>query len=168
MSRPRMSGRSLVRCLALLLVCGSGSPVSAEEDFARFCGVEHCIGVGNGTDAICLALRALGVGAGHEVLVPANSFIATSEAVTMAGARPAFVDCDPLTYNMDVEGLTRAITSRSKAVIPVHLYGRPAQMDEIKQIASDHGLFVVEDAAQAHGAEYHTRTATAPGPTPSR
>ncbi|HYA41200.1 MAG TPA: aminotransferase class I/II-fold pyridoxal phosphate-dependent enzyme, partial [Syntrophobacteraceae bacterium] len=117
-----------------------------EDDFARFLGVRYCIGVGNGTDAIYIALRALGVGNGDEVITAANSFIATSEAITLTGARAVFVDCDPQTYNLDTERVARAIGPRTKAIVPVHLYGRPADMIEVRQLASQHGLFVVEDA----------------------
>jgi dTDP-4-amino-4,6-dideoxygalactose transaminase len=136
---------------------------SFEKAFAFFCGAKHCIGVGNGTDALFIALRALGIGPGDEVIVPANTFIATSEAVTMAGAKVAFVDIDPKTYNMDankleeyLESSTRHSTlgTRPRAVIPVHLYGQPADMDAILDIARKFNLKVIEDAAQAHGALY--------------
>lgn len=130
---------------------------SFEEDFARFCGTEHCVGVGNGTDALFIALKALGIGEGDEVLTAANSFIATSEAITMTGARVVFVDIDPGTYNIDVQKIEAKITPRSKAIIPVHLYGQPADMDPVLEIAKRHGLRVVEDAAQAHGATYKGR-----------
>jgi dTDP-4-amino-4,6-dideoxygalactose transaminase len=125
--------------------------------FARYCGVAHCIGVANGTDAITIALRALGVGPGDEVITAANSFIATSEAVTMAGARVVFVDIDPRTFNIDVAQIERKITAKTKAIIPVHLYGQPADMDPIRAIANRHGLRVVGDAAQAHGSSYKGR-----------
>jgi dTDP-4-amino-4,6-dideoxygalactose transaminase len=128
-----------------------------EEAFARYCGVGHCVGVANGTDAIALALRALGVGPGDEVITAANSFIATSEAITMAGARVVFVDVDPRTYNIDVGQIEQKVTAKTKAIIPVHLYGQPADMDAIRDIASRHRLFVVGDAAQAHGALYRSR-----------
>ncbi len=134
---------------------------SFEKAFADFCGVKHCVGVGNGTDALFIALKVLGIGAGDEVLVPANSFIATSEAVTMTGARVAFVDVNPGTYNMDPgrleDYLKKRVTSRPKAVIPVHLYGQPADMDPILSLADRYGLKVIEDAAQAHGAHYKGR-----------
>ena len=130
---------------------------SFEEAFAAFCSTKHCIGVGNGTDAIYIALRALGITRGDEVITVANSFIATSEAIGMTGAKVMFVDCDPQSYNMDVEKLRKAITGRTKAIVPVHLYGLPSNMPEIKAIADRFGLFVVEDAAQAHGAEIHGR-----------
>jgi dTDP-4-amino-4,6-dideoxygalactose transaminase len=128
-----------------------------EEAFAAFCGVEHCIGVGNGTDALFLALKTLGIGPGDEVITVANSFIATSEAITMTGARVVFVDIHPRTYNIDVSRIEEKITSKTKALIPVHLYGQPADMDPILEIARKHHLRVVEDAAQAHGAMYKGR-----------
>ncbi len=142
---------------------------SFESAFAEFCNVKHCVGVGNGTDALYIALRSLGIGAGDEVITAANSFIATSEAITMTGAKVAFVDIDPKTYNIDVNKLddylkkSHALSPmRSacmpKAIIPVHLYGQPADMDSILEIANKYNLKVVEDAAQAHGALYRDRT----------
>jgi dTDP-4-amino-4,6-dideoxygalactose transaminase len=125
-----------------------------EAAFARYCGAQHCVGLANGTDAIALALRALGIGPGDEVITAANSFIATAEAITMAGARVVFVDIDPSTYNIDVAGIEAKITPRTRAIIPVHLYGQPADMDPIRDIARRHGLRIVGDAAQAHGALY--------------
>jgi len=125
-----------------------------EEAFARFCGVKQCVGVANGTDALFIALKTLGIGPGDEVITVANSFIATSEAITMAGAQVVFVDIDPLTYNMDASRLEEKITPRTKAIIPVHLYGQPADMDPILAIAKKHDLRVIGDAAQAHGAVY--------------
>jgi dTDP-4-amino-4,6-dideoxygalactose transaminase len=130
---------------------------SFEEAFAAFCGVKYCVGVGNGTDAIYIALRAMGVGPGDEVITAANSFIATSEAITMTGARVVFVDINPQTYNMDVTKIEEKVNSRTKAIVPVHLYGQPADMDPILEIAKKHNLKVVEDAAQAHGATYKGR-----------
>jgi len=128
-----------------------------ENDFAAFCSTKFCIGVGNGTDAISIALRALGIGEGDEVITAANSFIATSEAITMTRAKVVFVDINPETYNIDVEKIEDKITSKTKAIIPVHLYGQPAGMDRILEIAKKYNLRVVEDAAQAHGAEYKGR-----------
>lgn len=125
-----------------------------EEEFARYCGVGHCVGVANGTDAIALALRAIGVGPGDEVITAANSFIASSEAVTMVGARVVFVDIDPWTCNIDVSQIERKVTPKTKAIVPVHLYGQPADMGPIRDIADRHGLRIVGDAAQAHGARY--------------
>ena len=129
-----------------------------ERAFAEFCGVKHCIGVGNGTDALYIALKSLGIGDGDEVITAANTFIATSEAITMTGARVVFVDIDPVTYNIDVEKLEEKITSRTRAIVPVHLYGQPADMDPLLDIARSNNLKIVEDAAQAHGAIYRGRT----------
>ena len=132
-----------------------GPHVAAFEDaFARYCGGSHCVGVANGTDALFVALKALGIGAGDEVITVANSFVATSEAIRMAGAQVVFVDIDPATYNLDVSRLEERITPRTKAIIPVHLYGQPADMAPIAEIARTHGLRIVGDAAQAHGALY--------------
>jgi dTDP-4-amino-4,6-dideoxygalactose transaminase len=128
-----------------------------EIAFAKTIGVEHCIGVGNGTDALIIALKTLGIGAGGEVIVPANSFIATSEAVTAAGAKVVFVDNHPETYNIDVSKIETAITSRTKAIIAVHLYGQPADMDGVTEIARKHNLYVIEDSAQGHLAEYKSK-----------
>jgi dTDP-4-amino-4,6-dideoxygalactose transaminase len=128
-----------------------------EEAFASFCGARHCIGVGNGTDAIFIALKCMGIGEGDEVIVPANSFIATAEAVTQTGARVVFADINPKTYNIDVAGIAKRISQKTKAIIPVHLYGQPADMEPLLALAAKHGLKVIEDAAQAHGAEYKGR-----------
>jgi len=127
---------------------------SFEKAFAEFCNVKHCIGVGNGTDALFIALKALGIGKGDDVITAANSFIATSEAITMTGAKVVFVDINPQTYNIDVNKIEEKITSNTKAIIPVHLYGQPADMDPILDLAKKYNLKVLEDAAQAHGAEY--------------
>ncbi len=129
-----------------------------EDAFAGFCGVRHCIGVGNGTDALFIALKTLGIGAGDEVITVANSFIATSEAITLTGARVVFVDINPTTYNIDAHRIEEKITARTKAIVPVHLYGQPADMDPILRLARKHGLKIVEDCAQAHGARYKGRT----------
>lgn len=126
-----------------------------EKDFADYCGVEHCIGCGNGLDALMLALKALGVGAGDEVLVPSNTYIATALAVTYTGATPVFVEPDIRTYNIDPMRLEAALTERTKAVMPVHLYGQSCDMGPIMAFAKKHGLYVVEDCAQAHGATYN-------------
>ncbi len=128
-----------------------------EAAFARFCGVKHCVGVGNGTDALFIALRALGIGRGDEVITVANSFIATSEAISLTGARVRFVDIGPGTYNIDPQRIEREIGAKTKAIVPVHLYGQPADMDPILEVARRHGLRVIEDAAQAHGAIYDGR-----------
>lgn len=135
-----------------------GRPVSLfEQAFAAWVNAQHCLSVANGTDAIEIALRALGVGEGDEVVVPANSFIATSEAVTSVGARVVFADSRPDDYTIDPDDIRRKISSRTKAIIPVHLYGQPADMDAIMEIAREHGLFVLEDTSQAHGALYKGR-----------
>jgi dTDP-4-amino-4,6-dideoxygalactose transaminase len=132
-----------------------GAQVKAfEEAFAAYCGVDHCVGVANGTDALFIALRTLGIGPGDEVITAANSFVATSEAIKMAGAQVVFVDVDPATYNIDVTQVEAKVTARTKAIIPVHLYGQPADMDPLRTIAASYGLKIVGDAAQAHGALY--------------
>lgn len=130
-----------------------------EDEFARYCGVKHCIGLGNGLDAIKLLLIAHGIGAGHEVIVPSNTFIATWLAVTQCGATPVPVEPLISTYNLSAEKVEAAITPKTKAIIPVHLYGQPADMDAINVIAERHKLVVIEDAAQAHGALYKGRKA---------
>jgi dTDP-4-amino-4,6-dideoxygalactose transaminase len=131
---------------------------SFESAFAEFCNVRHCIGVGNGTDALFIALKTLGIGSGDEVITAANSLIATSEAITMAGAKVVFVDINSRTYNIDTNKIEEKITSQTKAIIPVHLYGQPADMDPISALAKKYNLKVVEDAAQAHGALYKGET----------
>jgi dTDP-4-amino-4,6-dideoxygalactose transaminase len=125
-----------------------------EREFAAYCGTEYCVGVATGLDALYLSLRALGIGPGDEVILPGNTFVATALAVSYAGAAPVTVDPDPTTCNMCGKGLEEALTERTKAVIPVHLYGQAAQMDEIMAFAGRHGLKVVEDCAQAHGATF--------------
>jgi dTDP-4-amino-4,6-dideoxygalactose transaminase len=125
-----------------------------ESEFAAYCGAKHCIGVGNGLDAIHLILRGYDIGAGDEVIVPSHTFIATWLGVTFAGAVPIPVESCLQTYNLDPRKVEAAITSRTKAIIPVHLYGQPADMAPIRDVARRHGLKVVEDAAQAHGARY--------------
>lgn len=128
-----------------------------ERDFAEYVGAEFCVGVNSGTAALHLALAACGVGPGDEVVVPANTFFATAEAVSNAGARPVFVDADPVSYTLDAEKLEAAVTEHTRAVIPVHLYGQAADMDAVLEIAERRNLIVVEDAAQAHGALYKGR-----------
>ncbi|MBN1916914.1 MAG: DegT/DnrJ/EryC1/StrS family aminotransferase [Verrucomicrobia bacterium] len=134
-----------------------------ESSFARFVGVRHGIGVSSGTEALHLALRAAGVGPGDEVITVANTFIATVLAITLAGAKPVLVDCEPEGYEIDVNQLRAAVTERTKAIMPVHLYGQCADMDPILELAHRKGLVVIEDAAQAHGAEYKGRSAGAMG-----
>ena len=125
-----------------------------EKEFAAYCEAKACVGVGNGTDALYLTLRALGVGAGDEVITVAHTFIATSEAISMTGATPIFIDVRDDTMLMDPALIEPAITSKTKAIIPVHLYGQSCDMDAIMEIARKHGLKVVEDAAQAHGGRW--------------
>ncbi|WP_264212588.1 DegT/DnrJ/EryC1/StrS family aminotransferase [Leisingera thetidis] len=145
---------------AVLRVARSGSYIlgpeveAFEADFARFTGAPHCLGTGNGLDALVLALKAMGIGPGDEVIVPANTYIATWLAVSFCGA--TIVPVEPLeaTHNIDPEAAAAAITSRTKAIIPVHLYGQPADMDPLLQLSERHGLHLLEDAAQAHGARY--------------
>ena len=139
----------------------AGGPYVAkfETEFAAFCQTKHAVGVGNGTDAIWLGLLAMGVGPGDEVITVPSTFMATAEAITYTGAKPVFVDIDEKTYTLDPSLLERAITPRTKAVIPVHLFGQMADMDPIMEIARRYKLYVVEDACQAHGAEYKGRKA---------
>ncbi len=130
-----------------------------EEEFAAFCEVQYAVGVDSGTSALELALRAYDIGPGDEVITAANSFIASALAISHAGATPVLVDVDPFTHTIDVTGIERAITSRTKAILPVHLYGHPAHMDPIRQLAEQRGLIVIEDACQAHGTRYKGRRA---------
>lgn len=125
-----------------------------EEAFAGYCGTQYCVGVGNGLDALMLALKALGVGPGDEVIVPSNTYIATALAVTYVGAKPVFVEPDIRTFNINPERIREAITPRTKAIMPVHLYGQACDMDPILELAGRYSLFVVEDCAQSHGALY--------------
>jgi dTDP-4-amino-4,6-dideoxygalactose transaminase len=142
---------------------GGAAVAGFENAFAKFCEVKHAIGVANGTDALLLALKALGIGRGDEVITAANSFVATAEAIVHSGATPVFVDVDPSTYNIDVNQIENHITARTKAIIPVHLYGQPADMLPIVDLARLYGLKVIEDAAQAHGARYYGRRAGSMG-----
>ena len=125
-----------------------------EKEFAAYCGTGYAIGVGNGLDALMLCLKALEIGAGDEVIVPSNTYIATALAVTYVGASPILVEPDPATYNIDPSRIEEAITDKTKAIMPVHLYGQACDMDPILEVAKKHGLYVVEDCAQAHGALY--------------
>jgi dTDP-4-amino-4,6-dideoxygalactose transaminase len=134
-----------------------------EAEYADYCGAAHCVGVGNGLDALILALRALDIGPGDEVIVPANTYIATWLAVSHVGATPVPVEPDPATCNLDPARLEAAVTPRTRAVMPVHLYGQPADLDAIVTVARRHGLKVVEDGAQAHGARYKGRRLGAHG-----
>ncbi len=137
-----------------------GSELSTfEQEFAAYCGTEHCVGVGNGLDALHLILRAYGIGAGDEVIVPTNTFIATWLAVSYAGATVVPVEPDAQTHNLDAKLLEAAVTPRTRSVIAVHLYGQPAEMDTIQAVARKHQLTLIEDAAQAHGARFAGRRA---------
>jgi dTDP-4-amino-4,6-dideoxygalactose transaminase len=129
-----------------------------EREFARFVGCEHAVGVSSGLDALRLALLAMDVGPGDEVILPANTYIATALAVSAGGARPVLVDCDPPTYNIDANLIEPAVTSRTKAIIPVHLTGQSAHMDLILEVAGRHGLHIIEDTAQSHGTLYKGRS----------
>lgn len=128
-----------------------------EKEFAAYCGVKHCVAVNSGTSALHLALLAAGVKPGDEVITTPNTFVATAEAISYTGAKPVFVDIDPRTANIDPRHIARAVTSRTRAILPVHLYGLPAEMDPILEIASRRNLAVMEDACQAHGAHYRGR-----------
>jgi dTDP-4-amino-4,6-dideoxygalactose transaminase len=134
-----------------------------EENFAKFCDAKHCIGVGNGTDALEISIEALNIPKGSEIIVPANSFISSSEAVTRQGHKVVFVDCDQNNYTICLDDLKTRITSKTKAIIAVHLYGHPCHMDNLKKIASKANLFIIEDCAQAHGAMFNQRKVGAIG-----
>ncbi|WP_455376998.1 DegT/DnrJ/EryC1/StrS family aminotransferase [Petrachloros mirabilis] len=134
-----------------------------EKEFAEFCGASHAVGVGSGTDALWFVLLGLGIGPGDEVITVPMTFMATTEAISFCGATPVLVDIEPKTYTMDPAKLERAITPRTKAIIPVHLYGQMADMDPILDLAKRHRLHIIEDACQAHGAEYKRRKAGSMG-----
>ena len=143
--------------------CGGAFTEAFEAEFASFCGATYAVGVGSGTEALRMTLIALGIGRGDRVVTVPNSFIATAEAISMTGATPVFVDVDPDTYTMDVAALEAVITQDTMAIIPVHLYGHPADMDGIMRVADSHGIPVIEDACQAHGALYKGRMVGAIG-----
>ncbi|HEY2386218.1 MAG TPA: DegT/DnrJ/EryC1/StrS family aminotransferase [Candidatus Binatia bacterium] len=136
----------------------NGPDVTAfEAEFATFCQARHCVGVSSGLEALRLILAALSIGQGDEVILPANTFVATALAVSAVGATPVLVDCDPVTANLTAELVAEAITPRTKAIIPVHLYGQPVDLDPLHALARAHGIPLIEDAAQAHGAAYRGR-----------
>src|SRR2546430_9236326 len=151
-------GESLRAAFGRVLDSGSyvlGSEVTSfESEFAEYCGVSQCVGAGNGLDALHLILRGFEIGPGDEVIVPSNTYIATWLAVSIVGAKPVPVEPDLRTYNIDPKRIEEAITPRTRAIVAVHLYGQPADMDPILAVAKRYGLKVIEDAAQAHGAYY--------------
>src|SRR5579859_7218990 len=140
-----------------------GDVAAFEEEFGRYCGAEHCVGLDSGMSALELGMRAMGIGPGDEVVTPAGSFIASSSAISFTGATPVWVDVDPHTYNIDPALIEAAITPQTKAIMVVHLYGQPADMDRVLSVAERHGLPVIEDACQAHGAHYKGRRAGSMG-----
>ncbi|GFO53234.1 glutamine--scyllo-inositol aminotransferase [Geomonas sp. Red276] len=146
--------RAIARVIEESAFIGGKPVASFEESFASYQQAAHCVGVANGTDALEIVLKALELPAGSEVIVPANTFIATSEAVTSAGLKVVFCDCDPATYTISVADAARKVTPATRAIIPVHLYGQPCDMDAVMALAQKHGLAVVEDCAQAHGAQF--------------
>lgn len=160
-AEPSLTGNELAYvtdCVTSSWISSIGAYIPRfENEFARFCGVKHGIATSNGTTALHLALTICGIGAGDEVIVPSLTFVATANAVVYTGATPVFVDSEPRTWNIDPDDVARKITPRTKAIIPVHLYGHPANMDAINDLARAHDLFVIEDAAEAHGAEYKGR-----------
>jgi dTDP-4-amino-4,6-dideoxygalactose transaminase len=153
------------RVIASCAFAGGPFVEEFEQEFAKFCGCNHAIGVGSGTEALWLSLVALGIGRGDEVITVPNTFIATAEAISLCGATPVFVDVDESTYNMDPALLEKAVTQKTKAIIPVHLYGQMADMKPIVAVAEKFGLVVIEDACQAHGAEYYGHKAGTIGVT---
>lgn len=161
LAEPVLTGNEkkyLQDCLETGWISGSGRFVDAfEEGFAAFCGAAHAVAIINGTAALHVALLALGIGRGDEVIVPDLTYIASANAVTYCGARPVFSDVDPATWTLNPQDVARKLSPRTKAVMPVHLYGHPVDMDPILDLAQTHNLFVIEDAAEAHGAEYKGR-----------
>ncbi len=151
--------QALAEVLADCAFIGGKYAARFEEEFAAYIGRKHAIGVANGTDALFAAMKGLGLGRGDEVITAANTFIATAEGITRTGADVVFVDNDPTYYNIDVDKIEAAITPRTKAITPVHLYGQPCAIDRVKAIADKHGLLLIEDAAQAHGAAWKGRNA---------
>jgi len=156
-------GTALQQVMENTAFAGGKFVAQFEQEFAEFCNTEFAIAVNSGTSALWLALLSLGIGEGDEVITAPNSFIATAEAISFCGARPVFVDIDEKTYNIDPDLIEAAITENTCAIIPVHLFGQPAEMDPIMTIAKKYGLFVIEDACQAHGAEYKGRPAGSTG-----
>lgn len=160
---PVLAGREreyVADCMDSGWISSAGKYVELfESEFAKFCGVRHAVSCCNGTAALHLALAALGVGPGDEVIVPTLTFVATANAVTYCGARPVFVDSEFETWNLDLEQVASKITPRTRGIVAVHLYGHPAEMGALRALAGRHGLFLLEDAAEAHGARYRGRPA---------
>jgi perosamine synthetase len=160
-ARPALIGNEkayVLDCLESTWISSNGKYIELfEAQFATLCGVKHGLSCCNGTAALHLALLALGIGPGDEVIVPTLTFVATANAVAYCGARPVFVDSEPVTWNLDPELIQAKITPRTRAIIAVHLYGHPADMDQILEVARQHHLWVIEDAAEAHGAAYKGR-----------
>lgn len=143
---------------AIAEVIGNTAFINArgfEKEYAEYIGTQHCVGVGNGTDALFMAMKSMGFGPGDELITAANTFIATAEGIGWTGATPVFVDCEPDYYNIDPTKIEAAITEKTKAIVPVHLYGQAADMDPIMEIAKKHNLKVIEDCAQSHGGTYN-------------
>jgi dTDP-4-amino-4,6-dideoxygalactose transaminase len=145
---------AIARTLDQCSFCLGPDVAQFEKDFARFCGAEHCIAYNSGTSALHIAMLLLNIGQGDEVITTPSTFVATAWAISYVGARPVYVDIDDATFNIDPAHVERAISPRTKAIMPVHLYGHPADMDPLLAICKKHGLPLVEDAAQAHGAKY--------------
>ncbi|MFH0861097.1 MAG: DegT/DnrJ/EryC1/StrS family aminotransferase [Candidatus Altiarchaeota archaeon] len=149
---------NVVDCIKTNWISSKGKYIEEfENKFSKYCGVKHGVTTTNGTTALHLAISSLGIGKGDEVIMPTFTMIATAFAVTYTGAKPVFVDSEPETWNVDVEKIEEMITNKTKAIMPVHIYGHPCDMDSISDIADDNDLYVVEDAAEAHGAEYKGR-----------
>jgi perosamine synthetase len=157
-AEPVLTGNELAYvsdCITSGWVSSIGQYVTRfEQEFAHFCGAKHGIATSNGTTALHLALAVLGIGPGDEVIVPSLTFVATASTVVYTGAKPVFADSEPRTWNLDPDDVARKITPATRAIIPVHIYGHPADMDAIKAVAREHNLSIIEDAAEAHGAEY--------------
>jgi dTDP-4-amino-4,6-dideoxygalactose transaminase len=149
---------AIARALDHNTFCLGPDVAQFEKDFAQFCGAQHCLGMNSGTSALHIALRLLNIGPGDEVITTPFTFIATSWAISYVGARPVYVDIDDATFNLDPKLVERAITPRTKAVLPVHLYGQPCELDALLSICRKHNLPLIEDACQAHGAKYKGRT----------
>jgi perosamine synthetase len=160
-NEPLLAGRErqyVLDCVESGWISSAGSYIERfERDWATYCGMAHGIAVSNGTTALQVAVDALKLGPGDEVIMPSFTIISCALAVVRAGATPVLVDCDPHTYCMDLDETATAVTSHTKAIMPIHMYGHPVDMDVIQDLAEKHGLAIIEDAAQAHGCEYHSR-----------